>query len=227
MITCVSAYGDFYQNLSFAAFEAAVAPYCAGKRTVLYGSSLGGYCAIYYAGAVNGTALAVTPRLSIHRDFINQSRTHKNLLKINSDARFLHQDLVDLPRGKGFYMIYDPKNAEDMKFKKLIFDNSLPNKLLYSYFFENGGHGQIMLPALLRSKKFNDILQAVVDDDRATLQGIFDALQPNEFNHLNVIRRDIVSIKRQLRKIEDPAVLGKRYQKLVEDMQAALADIRP
>src|SRR5690625_4435151 len=48
VIACTNAIGSYYQSLSFEAFKEAVCPVVAEKQVFLYGSSLGGYCAIYY-----------------------------------------------------------------------------------------------------------------------------------------------------------------------------------
>lgn len=57
---------SFYQHLSFEAFGALVRPISSRYKNVFtYGSSLGGYAAIYYAGAVEARAIALSPRLPI------------------------------------------------------------------------------------------------------------------------------------------------------------------
>lgn len=53
---------SFYQKLSASDFYLIVRDYIVGKDVFLYGSSLGGYAAVYYSGVVNGQAIALSPR---------------------------------------------------------------------------------------------------------------------------------------------------------------------
>lgn len=55
---------SFYQKLSLELFRDLLIQFVSGKRVFLYGSSLGGYASIYYSGAVNGQAIALSPRCS-------------------------------------------------------------------------------------------------------------------------------------------------------------------
>jgi hypothetical protein len=60
----------FYQALSREVFTAAVAPLLPRYTRVLaYGSSLGAYAALYYGRDLDCTALAVSPRVSVHPEF--------------------------------------------------------------------------------------------------------------------------------------------------------------
>lgn len=52
-----------YQHLDFESFKEIFTPICEGKKVYTYGSSLGGYAAIYYAGAINAEAIAAGPML--------------------------------------------------------------------------------------------------------------------------------------------------------------------
>lgn len=55
-----------YQGLSLKNFFTSVSPLIKGKKVFSYGSSLGGYCALYYGGAINATIIAASPRNSAH-----------------------------------------------------------------------------------------------------------------------------------------------------------------
>ena len=66
VIACFQEKGSDYQFLSFERFKDVVSSVLKNKNVFLYGSSLGGYCSIYYAGAVNGTVIAASPRLTKH-----------------------------------------------------------------------------------------------------------------------------------------------------------------
>jgi hypothetical protein len=57
----------FYQPMSRAAFQAALAPLKSRyARVVCYGSSLGAYAALYYARDLPWTVIASSPRVSVH-----------------------------------------------------------------------------------------------------------------------------------------------------------------
>ncbi|WP_160058167.1 CapA family protein [Alkalicoccus saliphilus] len=78
-----------YQFLSAAKFASIVEQTIAGKEVYTYGSSLGGYCALYYGGEVNANILAMSPRIPAHpvinklmdSRFNNKGFKHKELHK--------------------------------------------------------------------------------------------------------------------------------------------------
>lgn len=51
-----------YQGLSAGMLADVLAPLLQGRKVFTYGSSLGGYCALYYAGVLSARALALSPR---------------------------------------------------------------------------------------------------------------------------------------------------------------------
>lgn len=55
---------SFYQKLSATELQVQLAPLISGKRVITYGSSLGAYAALYYAGVLNAKALALSPMCS-------------------------------------------------------------------------------------------------------------------------------------------------------------------
>lgn len=54
-----------YQKLSLELFRDIVGEYISNKEIFLYGSSTGGYAAIYYSGVVNGQSICLSPRCDI------------------------------------------------------------------------------------------------------------------------------------------------------------------
>ncbi|GGF66574.1 hypothetical protein GCM10011402_18580 [Paracoccus acridae] len=52
-----------YQGLDQTSFQAAVGPAVEGRKVVCYGSSLGGYAALYFGGAINARIIAAAPKL--------------------------------------------------------------------------------------------------------------------------------------------------------------------
>ncbi|RZT94237.1 hypothetical protein EV681_2655 [Advenella incenata] len=104
-----------YQGLSFEDFERLVKPIVSGKKTFLYGSSLGGYCAVYYAGAVDGTVIASAPRNSGHPELIRRSRGRS---KFNAD-NFKHPAISENKRTiNPVYIFIDPTYNSDVFFYK-------------------------------------------------------------------------------------------------------------
>lgn len=101
---------NFYQPLSRAAFEAAVAPVAARyARVVSYGSSLGAYAALYYGRDEPWTVVASSPRVSAHPVYGARYWQQK--------AAFEHErfDPSITPRCEAV-ILYDPRDAIDRRF---------------------------------------------------------------------------------------------------------------
>lgn len=118
-IFAAQAPGSQYQELSLEAFRDAVMAVCEGKDVYTYGSSLGGYCAIYYAGVINAQAIAAAPKNSAH-----PSLKH-NLKK---PLKFKHHEMVDAPKSdKPPIIIYDPYQREETRFIEKLIIPAYPN----------------------------------------------------------------------------------------------------
>lgn len=97
-----------YQSLSEQQFFSAVAKFIEGKKVYTYGSSLGGYCAVYYGGIINATIIAASPKNSAHPSICIPR--FKNL-------EFKHSDINRTSKtDKAVYIIYDPSITADTKF---------------------------------------------------------------------------------------------------------------
>lgn len=107
-VVAVKQENNRYQSLSFSVFKDTVTPIVMGKQVFLYGSSLGGYCAAYFAGAVNGAVIAAAPRNPIHDSI-------KNLL--NTEGDYWHKTIAENQlTDKQVLVILDPKNDIDRIF---------------------------------------------------------------------------------------------------------------
>ncbi|MDX5976679.1 hypothetical protein [Vreelandella alkaliphila] len=96
-----------YQDLSLSIFHEAVRNYLTSSN-INYGASLGGYCALYYAGVINANVIAISPKNSAHPKFIK-----KRFKGLN----FKHKEIRDTPTSKGNVNIFfDPYKVEDVKF---------------------------------------------------------------------------------------------------------------
>lgn len=97
-----------YQFLSREQLLSTLSYVSRGKRVVMYGSSLGAYCAIYYAGVLNADALAFSPRVPAH-PAIDSIMDHGF-----RNRGFRHSQLHSGERTKGRVVIFfDPDNHID------------------------------------------------------------------------------------------------------------------
>lgn len=97
-----------YQELSENDFYDAVKNSIVNKEVYNYGVSLGGYCAIYYAGIINANVIAGSPKNSAHPNYLNER--FKSL-------KFNHVDIKDTQKtGKRIVILYDPYQLEDVRF---------------------------------------------------------------------------------------------------------------
>jgi hypothetical protein len=119
--------GSFYQHLTLADFAAALAP-LAGRydRVFLYGSSLGGYAALFYARAVEGTAVALSPRLPIHPYMA------RHMAKPVSTQPMLHPALASVadPAARPVVM-FDPRDPADADFVATLVQPAHPAARLF------------------------------------------------------------------------------------------------
>jgi tetratricopeptide (TPR) repeat protein len=100
----------FYQPLSRAAFEAAVAPVAARyRRVVAYGSSLGAYAALYFARDMDWTVIASSPRVSAHPVY--------GVERWQRLAPFRHERFAPSqdPRCRAI-VLYDPRDRMDRSY---------------------------------------------------------------------------------------------------------------
>lgn len=163
-----------YQSLSFNDFKLTIQEYINGKKVFLYGSSLGGYAAIYYSGAVNGTVLAAAPRNSAHPKF-------KKANKFN-DLIYTHSDIIDNPTtSKPIYIFIDDKNDEDIKFMNLFLKPAYPdlNLLVFSY----AGHE--VLYHVNQTKQLKKIILDIVSHKKVnidqTLESVYTYIGKAEY----------------------------------------------
>ncbi len=110
IIACFQDNDSQYQELSFETFREYVKPLIQNKTVFTYGSSLGAYCAVYYAGAINATAIASAPRNSAHPSISKEGGMFYGRL-------FKHKEIKDNKLSqKPIYIIYDPFYDVDVNF---------------------------------------------------------------------------------------------------------------
>ena len=102
---------DFFQSLSLNQFETCISP-ISEKYTELitYGTSLGGYAAIYFGSKLNARTLAIAPRFPPH-SYMKGKRSY------SPDTKISHVDLLHLPEQKNHILtVYDPEDDTDASF---------------------------------------------------------------------------------------------------------------
>lgn len=160
VIGCANRLGTHYQGLSFTQFQSLVSPFVQGKRVILYGSSLGGYCALYYAGAVGGTVLAASPRNSAHPALPR----HERFNPFRHAPDFSDNLLTD---GR-IHILHDPANAHDKTFLTDVILPSYPQASVYP--FAHVGHRN-MLKHLSKAGVLKGLIRSIADnDEQATTQ---------------------------------------------------------
>lgn len=104
----------FYQPLTRAAFAQALAPVLAqaqaqGRAVIAYGSSLGAYAALYYGRDLDARVIALSPRVSVHPEFGNETWRER--------AAWRHEALDDgRPARCRATVAYDPREPIDRRF---------------------------------------------------------------------------------------------------------------
>lgn len=97
-----------YQSLDIDTFYSCVNPLITNSKVFVYGSSLGGYCALYFGGCINATIIAASPKNSAHPS-IRKS--------VFSELNFEHKDFSEIPTSnRSVYIVYDSKISVDKKF---------------------------------------------------------------------------------------------------------------
>lgn len=100
--------GTQYQFLTANKFHTIVGPSLVDKEVYTYGSSLGGYCAIYYGGAINAHILAMSPRIPAH-PFIDKLMDQRF-----KNRGFKHEELENMEKTAGRVCVfYDQNNYID------------------------------------------------------------------------------------------------------------------
>jgi tetratricopeptide (TPR) repeat protein len=105
---------SWYQDLSFADFQAAVSDWAEKyDDVVMYGSSVGAYAALYYSGAVDARVLALSPLMSLH-----PTLREVGLGYSRPDVTFLHKRLAEVvkPLNGTSVIVFDPLDSTDMAF---------------------------------------------------------------------------------------------------------------
>lgn len=183
--------GTQYQGLSIESFDAAVSPVVDDWDDVItYGSSLGGYAALYYGGSINARCIAAAPMLPAWRP-----------LKIPAyaDLKMNHSELIDVPHSNhNPVVIFDPFASPDLCLIENMVRPAYPN--LREVRIPYAGHP--VLVALSQAQLLRPIIESLIKDDR-----VIDFDPPAEGTAIwhgqkgsHLMRSDPVGAKKELLK---------------------------
>ncbi|WP_038345892.1 alpha/beta hydrolase [Acinetobacter sp. A47] len=149
-----------YQDLNIELFERIVKPRTKDKKTYIYGTSLGGYCACYFGGVIDATIIAGAPKLLVH-----PSIRHPDYKEIE----YKHVPIDKVPKTtKPVFIIFDPLDNGDVRFIKDIILKAYP--LPYLVPVKHGTH--LVIKTLITHNLLKDTIMDLV-----------------EHNYLDVIKR--------------------------------------
>lgn len=155
-----------YQTLSFEHFAQLLAPLVSAYRyRFTYGTSLGGYAALYYASAINAHAIASAPRLPLHPENLQFKDTLWRPGSHWDEHPYEHVPLshVVSPACPQPFVIYDPCDPVDSNFVQRCIVPHFPS----IRFFEMPGSEHAPLAQLLAKGQ----LKSVIHDHVASVQG--------------------------------------------------------
>ncbi|MGE6386232.1 hypothetical protein ACQKEN_11275 [Pseudomonas sp. NPDC078416] len=142
-----------YQLLSLDAFKGFVEPLLEGYEVYTYGSSLGGYCAIYYAGGIDARAIALSPRNSAHPSINDEFFAH---------VKFAHLDIAETKRSRfAPIVVFDPMQTVDREFIRRYIVPAYPEVRLQ----EMNYAGHLIAEALLEVGLLKEFFLSIVNND--------------------------------------------------------------
>lgn len=141
-----------YQGLDVAGSPAAVAPAVEGRDVVCYGSSLGGYAALYYGGAIDARIIAAAPWLPAWPPIASPQLS----------VPLTHQPLAEAPRSRAApVVIYNPQVAHDRTTVDQMVRPAYPAlRLVELPFF-----GHTVFSAILAAGKLRTFMATLIRDD--------------------------------------------------------------
>lgn len=162
VVVCYQDADNFYQSLSLDQFESLVKPLVVATEVYLYGSSLGGYCSLYYAGAVNGTVIAAAPRNPLHPIL-------QELEKTKIEKLYIHDEITNVPlTSKEVYVLIDPKVRKDVIFFEKCVKPAYPNLILLEVPYS----GHAVLYHLIKTRQLSNILENIVNNKEVKINDI-------------------------------------------------------
>ena len=142
-----------YQGLSLDDFYKYTQKYIGDRECITYGSSLGAYCAIYYAGVINARAIAAAPKNSAHP--IIGRREY-------SIIGFKHREISENPvSAEDPVIIYDPHHMDESKYIDKLILPVYSNARLVKVPFA----GHTILQAMKLSKVLSPFIKNIIENN--------------------------------------------------------------
>lgn len=208
-----------YQELSFEDFEKYVYPIVRDHEVFLYGSSLGGYCALYYAGAVNGTVIASAPRNSAHPILVESSENQSKF----EGKNFKHTEFNDNKKtDRDIFIFYDPYVKEDSYFIEFLIKGSFEK--LHLIRFDFAGHE--VLYHLNHTKQLNRIIKSITDGKIPVIEKIDSSYtymgQARQAYFINDYKKAVALSEKALEDKSLKAITRKKFKRFNSTALAAL-----
>lgn len=147
-----------YQGLSLDQFTHAVVPALAGRQAVTYGTSLGGYAAVYYGGIIDAEIVCAAPRLSVLPELGRPlSRT----------AACLHLPLDQTPcTTRRVSFIYDPHQASEAHLMDRYLRPMYPDAVHHVFPF----FGHKILESLARTIRLQSLIAPLLKGESVSIE---------------------------------------------------------
>lgn len=117
---------------------------------------MGGYCALYYAGAINGTVISAAPRNSSHPILVDQLKDKSYF----GNQEFKHLNFNENKMSsKDIYIFFDPHVSEDVYF----IDNIVKSSFKKIKFFECNYSGHQVLYHLNKTKQLDSVIKSITN----------------------------------------------------------------
>lgn len=155
---------SYYQGLTREEFCEYVFPVVNGKDVYTYGTSAGGYAAIYFGSAIGANVIALSPRLLIDPDLCSVFSAKS---KTENASDFLHTPMQNLGAASDFnvgsvYLSFDPFDFGDNWYYENKINPVFPNCQVLK--IENGQHN--VAKTLLSSGCLKEFLMGVFKDKK-------------------------------------------------------------
>lgn len=227
-VACTSK--DFFQSLSLESFLEAVSPMVNNHSDIVtYGTSLGGYAAIYFGSVLQARTLAIAPRLPIHRYM-------EGLRSYNPNIEIKHDDLRDVKNLRNnMVTVFDPDEEADAKFVSYFLADRENTS-----FIELNGAGHFILeqlktinmlaPCIESYIRSNDFKEKTIDTSAFTQPRRDKAQQALDDGNLATARAEIeylIDIRTGHDPFMTPWGLIKQYVELCKTIDIELPQILP
>lgn len=162
---------SFYNKLSFNAFKSFVLPITQSYEGVFtFGSSLGAYAALYFAGAIDATVIAASPRNPPH-----SSISIKEYPYIEPE---LHVSMLDnLLTTKDVFIVRDDKNTIDTIFYSAVVEPAYPKAKILNLSYA----GHTVLETIRDAGKLSEFISSMLND--AKFLDVYDDLMKTDKFH--------------------------------------------